>query len=165
VSILNGTKRYVRPIFAIQINTCRDRTKRVGTVINKFRVRCFQPLSALSMAAKRSIWFDRFRASPYAAPKRWDDRWFGASERESYNDIKRVGRTPSPPRIKYLTCLMLLTFCFANSSVSSGTLPNPVTIVFTQRRIRAGFETMTARASHLRALVVRQSLPSRPNSR
>ena len=30
-------------------------------------------------------------------PKRWDDRWSGASERESYNDIKGVGRTPSPP--------------------------------------------------------------------
>ena len=27
-------------------------------------------------------------------PKRWDDRWFGASKRESYNDINGVGRTP-----------------------------------------------------------------------
>src|SRR5262249_30987103 len=44
----DGTQRCVRPIFAIQINTCQDRTKRVGTAVNKFRVRCFQPLSHLS---------------------------------------------------------------------------------------------------------------------
>src|SRR5262249_2654548 len=50
--IPDGTQRYVRPIFAIQINTCQDRTKRVGTAVNKFRVRCFQPLSHLSMCAK-----------------------------------------------------------------------------------------------------------------
>ena len=34
-----------------------------------------------------------------------------------------------------------------------------------QRRIRAAFEAMTARASRLRIFVVRQSLPSKPNSR
>ncbi len=32
----------MRPIFAIQINPSRDRTKRIGTTVNKFRVRCFQ---------------------------------------------------------------------------------------------------------------------------
>src|SRR5262249_8238669 len=46
---LNGTQRHVRPIFAIQINTCRDRTKRAGTAANKFRVRCFQPSLAPAM--------------------------------------------------------------------------------------------------------------------
>jgi hypothetical protein len=56
------------PIFAIQINTCQDRTNRVETATNKFRVRYFQPLTALSMAAKKSIWFDRFRASSCADP-------------------------------------------------------------------------------------------------
>jgi hypothetical protein len=40
--ILNGTKWHARPIFPIQINTCWDRTKRVRTTVNKFRVRCFQ---------------------------------------------------------------------------------------------------------------------------
>ena len=48
--VLNGTERHVRPIFATQINTCHDRTKRVETATNKFRVRCFQPLSHLSAA-------------------------------------------------------------------------------------------------------------------
>ena len=48
--VLNGTDRHVWPIFAIQINTCQDRTKRVETATNKFRVRCFQPLSHLSAA-------------------------------------------------------------------------------------------------------------------
>src|SRR5262249_31927621 len=41
-SILNGTQRHSRPIFAIQINTRQDRTKRIETAPNKFRVRCFQ---------------------------------------------------------------------------------------------------------------------------
>ena len=63
--VLNGTDRHVRPIFAIQINTCQDRTKRVETANNKFRVRCLQALSAHSVAAKRSIWFGRLRASPF----------------------------------------------------------------------------------------------------
>jgi hypothetical protein len=49
---------------------------------------------------ERSIWFARLRASPCAAPKRWDDRWFGTSERESYNDINGVGRTLPPPVIR-----------------------------------------------------------------
>jgi hypothetical protein len=30
-------------------------------------------------------------------PKRWDDRWFGASKRGSYNDINGVGRMPPQP--------------------------------------------------------------------
>src|SRR4051794_9257401 len=42
-SVLNGTDRHARPIFAIQINTCQDRTKRGETATNKFRVGCFQP--------------------------------------------------------------------------------------------------------------------------
>jgi hypothetical protein len=46
--VFNGTKRDARSIFAIPINTCRVRTKRVGTTATKFRVRCFQPLSHLS---------------------------------------------------------------------------------------------------------------------
>src|SRR5262245_46398815 len=66
--VKNGTQRHVRSIFAIQINTCQDRTKRVGTTVTKFSVRCLQPLSAPSMAPKRSIRFDRVRASPCAAP-------------------------------------------------------------------------------------------------
>jgi hypothetical protein len=36
----NGTKWHVRPHFP-QINTCQDRTKRVETATDKFRVRCF----------------------------------------------------------------------------------------------------------------------------
>jgi hypothetical protein len=50
--VLNGMQRHVRPIFAIQINTCQERTKRVGTSINKFRVRCLQALSHLSRPYK-----------------------------------------------------------------------------------------------------------------
>jgi hypothetical protein len=63
-SVLNGTDRHARPIFAIQINPSRDRTKRAETATNKFRVRCFQPLSALSMAAHGLIGFVRRRARP-----------------------------------------------------------------------------------------------------
>src|SRR5260370_27616928 len=37
--------------------------------------------------------------------------------------------------------------------------------VFTQRRIRAAFAAIAARASRLRILVVRRSLPGKPNSR
>jgi hypothetical protein len=43
----------------------------------------------------------------------------------------------------------------------SGLCANPVTTVFTQRRIRRAFEAMTARQSRWRILVVRQSLPSK----
>src|SRR2546428_7473773 len=46
-----------------------------------------------------------------------------------------------------------------------GLCANRATTVFTQRRIRAVFAAIAARASRLRILVVRQSLPSKPNSR
>jgi hypothetical protein len=46
-----------------------------------------------------------------------------------------------------------------------GLCANGATTVFTQRRIRAAFATIAARASRLRILVVRQSPPSKPNSR
>jgi hypothetical protein len=65
---LNGTDRHARSIFTIQINSCQDGTKRVETTNNKFQVRCLQALSARSVAAKRSIWFGRLRASLCATP-------------------------------------------------------------------------------------------------
>src|SRR5207245_10884417 len=46
-----------------------------------------------------------------------------------------------------------------------GLCANRAMTVFTQRRIRAAFAAIAARASRLRILVVRQSLPSKPNSR
>ena len=52
---------------------------------------------------KEVHWFGRLRASSCAAPKRWDERWFGGSERESYNDINGVGRTPPQPASQSLT--------------------------------------------------------------
>ena len=65
---MNGTDRHARSIFTIQINSCQDGTKRVETTNNKFQVRCLQALSARSVAAKRSIWFGRLRASLCATP-------------------------------------------------------------------------------------------------
>jgi hypothetical protein len=44
-----------------------------------------------------------------------------------------------------------------------GLCANRATTVFTQRRIRAVFAAIAARASRLRILVVRQSLPSKSN--
>ena len=95
---MNGTDRHVRPIFTIQINTCQDRTKPVvETATNKFQVRCLQALSALSVAAKRDLFGLAAFVRHCARPKRWDNRWFGASKPESYNDINGVGRMPPQP--------------------------------------------------------------------
>ena len=49
---LKGTRRHAWPQFRIQINTWTDRPSPINTTANKFRVRCFQPLSHLSVAAK-----------------------------------------------------------------------------------------------------------------
>src|SRR5260370_22522896 len=46
-----------------------------------------------------------------------------------------------------------------------GLCANRAMTVFTQRRIRAAFAAIAARASRLRILVVRRSLPGKPNSR
>ena len=46
-----------------------------------------------------------------------------------------------------------------------GLCANRATTVFTQRRICAAFAAIAARASRSRILVVRQSLPGKPNSR
>jgi len=71
----------------------------------------------------------------------------------------------APPRTKQLTRLVFLTF-FALQILPllPGRCANRATTVFTQRRIRAAFATIAARASRLRILVVRQSLPSKPTS-
>jgi hypothetical protein len=45
-----------------------------------------------------------------------------------------------------------------------GLCANRATKVFTQRRIRAAFAAVAAHASRFRILVVRQSLPGKPNS-
>src|SRR5262252_10009056 len=55
-SILNGTHRHLRSVSTIQINTCQDRRKRIGTAINKFRVRCFQPLSHPWPQREQLVW-------------------------------------------------------------------------------------------------------------
>ena len=97
--VLNGTARHVRPIFAIQINTSRDRTKWAETATNKFRVRCLQALSAPSVAAKRSIWFGRLRASPCAAP---NVGMIVGPDRQNANNAtisNGFGGTPSPPAL------------------------------------------------------------------
>ncbi len=46
-----------------------------------------------------------------------------------------------------------------------GLCANRAMTVFTQRRIRAAFAAIAARASRVRILVVRRSLPGKPNSR
>ena len=66
-SVLNGTDRHARPIFAIQINTSRDKTKRPKRPPRNFQCGAFH-CSAYSRWLQRTIWFNRFRASPCAAP-------------------------------------------------------------------------------------------------
>ena len=67
--------------------------------------------------------------------------------------------TPSPPRTKCLMYIVLLTFLLCKFfRLFRDFAPDRATTVFAQRRIRAAVEAMTARASRLRILVVRQSL-------
>ena len=75
---MNGTKRHVRPIFAIQINTCQDRTKRVGAAVNKFRVRCFQSSLALQMP----------RGPGKVTGQRWPQPSMPGPFRQVYLDVK-----------------------------------------------------------------------------
>jgi hypothetical protein len=100
---LNGTERHVRPIFAIQINTCQDRTKRVGTTANKFRVRCFQ-----SSLAPANASLDPGKATG----QRWPQLSMPSAFRKVYLDIERersieqlnlaIKMVPAEPAVRHL---------------------------------------------------------------
>src|SRR5258707_2123332 len=61
-------------------------------------------------------------------------------------------------RVFYFSALQFLPLV-------QGLCANRAMTVFTQRRIRAAFAAIAARASRLRILVVRRALPGQPNLR
>jgi hypothetical protein len=82
---------------------------------------------------------------------------------------RKIGsRTRWPPDERLATGDLSRVFDFSALQILPlvpGLCANRATTAFAQRRIRAAFAAIAGRASRLRILVVRQSLPGKPNSR